>query len=318
MKAQCSLVRPVGDVNAIAKRCIATGDNNEVFIPSDAKFKEFQVDPDFIYWPPVYEGMYDETVVNTVEETKWDQPLADALDIHFGKWMPTIHDDDPTKNPERDVVNYPRPTSKLYPEGVRLLIFPDFWFRGLYHRTGVTGPYCLTFGVLTFLFSKEWLIYEHEMHSGVHLFILGAVILKKFGKQIGEYLDSVADAERYYWNRWQTESKEFCEHLIEYEKNSQESLKNQKILFDAKRENVQLQREAEYRRRLMTVYEELKRKLEFQIASQEAVKQFSQKHMVQWILDNVSKSLASVPEKETLNKCIADLKALSVARAGAI
>jgi hypothetical protein len=108
------------------------------------------------------------------------------------------------------------------------------------------------------------------------------------------------------------------EDLIQFEKQQQESLKNQNILFDAKRENVHLQREAEYRRRMHTVFQEVKRKLDYQIASQEAVKQFAQRHMVSWIMDNVTKNLSSVSEKETLNKCVSDLKALSVARAGVI
>lgn len=120
------------------------------------------------------------------------------------------------------------------------------------------------------------------------------------------------------WNKWQRESIEDLEDIIEHEKRSQDSLKNQTILFDAKRENVHLQREAEYRSRLMTVYHELKRKLDYQIAAQEAGKQFAQRHMVSWILENVNRGLGNVSEKETLNKCVADLKSLSVARAGVI
>lgn len=129
---------------------------------------------------------------------------------------------------------------------------------------------------------------------------------------------TVVQAEDYFWNRWQQQSIEDLEELVRVEKEKQESLKNQSILFEAKRENVHLQREAEYRRRLMTVYQEVKRKLDYQIAMQEAGKQFAQRHMVSWILDNVNRSLSSVSEKETLSKCISDLKTLSVARAGAI
>lgn len=125
-------------------------------------------------------------------------------------------------------------------------------------------------------------------------------------------------SEEYFWNRYQQQSIEDLEDLIRKEKQQQESLANQNILFDAKRENVHLQREAEYRRRLHTVFQEVKRKLDYQIAAQEAVKQFSQRHMVSWILDNVTKNLSSVSEKETLSKCVSDLKALSVARAGVI
>lgn len=124
--------------------------------------------------------------------------------------------------------------------------------------------------------------------------------------------------ENYLWNKWQKESIEDLETIIEHEKKTQDSLKNQTILFDAKRENVHLQREAEYRNRLMTVYQEVRRKLDYQIAAQEAGKQFAQRHMVSWILDSVNSGLGKVSEKETLTKCIADLKSLSVTRAGVI
>ena len=129
---------------------------------------------------------------------------------------------------------------------------------------------------------------------------------------------SAAQTEEFYWNQYQKESIASLESVVEFEKQQQESLKNRGILFDAKRENVHLQREAEYRRRLAAVYQEVKRKLDFQLAVQEAGKQVAQRHMVSWILENVGKSLSSVPEKETLGRCIADLKALSLARAGTI
>lgn len=130
--------------------------------------------------------------------------------------------------------------------------------------------------------------------------------------------DICTQAEAYFWNKYQEESIQDLETIIQHEKKQQESLKNQKILFDAKRENVHLQREAEYRNRLMSVFQEVRRKLDYQIAAQEAGKQFAQRHMVSWILDSVNRGLSSVSEKDTLNKCIADLKSLSVTRAGAI
>lgn len=102
------------------------------------------------------------------------------------------------------------------------------------------------------------------------------------------------------------------------EKEGQQSLMGQGLLFEAKRENVHLQREAEYRRRLMTAFSEVKRKLDYQIASQVARQQFNQKHMVSWIIDSVMKGITPEQEKQTLQKCIVDLKALSVARAGTI
>lgn len=120
------------------------------------------------------------------------------------------------------------------------------------------------------------------------------------------------------WKQYQQGNVKLLKDYIELEKQAQKSLDGQKILFDAKRENVHLQREAEYRRRLKNVYDEVKRKLEYQIALQNSAKQFSQKHMVNWIIDNVSKGVTPQQEKEALAKCIADLKALSQKKANAI
>lgn len=174
---------------SVVRRCIATGDNNEVYIPTDAGYKEFQYDDDVVYWPPSRTIMVEEPC-DTVEETRWDQTLAQYYRVKFGQSMPTIHRD---KAPERDLVNYPPHKVNIYPEAVRLLILPDNWFRELYSRTGVTGPYCLTFGVLAFLFSKEWLIYDHEMHFGWHLAIVVWFFVHKFGPITNRYIEGIVD-----------------------------------------------------------------------------------------------------------------------------
>jgi hypothetical protein len=173
----------------VAKRCITTGDNSEVYIPTDAGYKEFNYLDGMIHWPPE-RTIPDDEVVETVDQCRWDKTLAEYYRVKFGQSMPTIHDDDA---PERDVVNFPRPKMATYPEATRLVILPDSWFRELYPKTGVTGPYLLTFGLLNFLFSKEWLIYEHEMHLGVHLAAFFTYITYKFGPGISRYLEGVCD-----------------------------------------------------------------------------------------------------------------------------
>lgn len=113
------------------------------------------------------------------------------------------------------------------------------------------------------------------------------------------------------WDNWQSGMVGFLNDMIKGEKVSQEMARNQSILFDAKRENIKLQLEAEFRRRQMVAYNEVRNRLEYMLARQVAERQYQQQHMVTWIIDNVAKSIGAQQEKEVLQKCLSDLKQLS-------
>ncbi|GBM98207.1 ATP synthase subunit b, mitochondrial [Araneus ventricosus] len=217
----------------------------------------------------------------------------------------------PYDGPERDLVNFPRRVRPDYPGKVRFGFLPDEWFTFFYKKTGVTGPYVFGAGLLTFLLSKELYVIEHEFSTGVAIFLLVYTAVKKLGPTARKWLDddfarNVADMENQ-----RKASLESLENAIENEKKTVWYAEGQKILMNAKRENVQMQLEAEYRRRFMHVYEQVKKRLDYQLDLINTTRKLEQKHMVDWIVNNVVKSITPQQEKEALQKCIEDLKILS-------
>lgn len=88
------------------------------------------------------------------------------------------------------------------------------------------------------------------------------------------------------------------------------SWEGQLLLNDAKKEDVRLQLEAAYRERLALVYEEVKRRLEFQVECQHVERRIKQKHLVNWVHSKVIGSITPEQDKKTFQQCIAHLDSL--------
>lgn len=59
------------------------------------------------------------------------------------------------------------------------------------------------------------------------------------------------------------------------------------MIAEAKRENVQLQLEADYRRRLTKAHAEVKRRLDYMADLEDAKRRFQRRYMIDWIVDQV-------------------------------
>ncbi|XP_072933118.1 ATP synthase subunit b, mitochondrial [Epargyreus clarus] len=210
----------------------------------------------------------------------------------------------------RDEKNFPRPV-RGEPGKVRLGFVPEEWFQFFHPKIGVTGPYTFGVGLATYLCSKEIYVMEHEYYTGLSLFVMVYYVATKFGPKLGAYLDKEVDAVENSWNEDRENSIKQLQDAIAQEKDAQWRAQGQEQLIEAKKENVLLQLEAAYRERMMNVYNEVKRRLDYQLEKSNLERRIAQKHMVEWIVSNVTKAITPDQEKQTLDRCIADLGALA-------
>jgi len=215
------------------------------------------------------------------------------------------------EGPERDLVNFPRPKRAMYSEPVKFGVIPESWFTFFHPKTGVTGGYTFGAGLLTYLLSKEIWVLEHEFWGGVSFFIMIIYGIKKFGPQVSASLEKQQQEMLDQLNAGKNAEIASLKEAIESEKKAQFQAEGMKMLFDVKRENVALQLEAVYRERLMDVYREVKRRLDYQVEKVNVERNIQQRHMVNWIVNNVKKSITTESEQENIKKCIADLKGLA-------
>jgi len=240
--------------------------------------------------------------------------LEEIMNVRFGPDMPTINDDN---NGIRDVKNFPRPKRAIWPDETRMYLIPKNWFDAFYPKTGVTGPYLFMGTLGTYLLSKEIYIVEPETLTGIYLGIIFYAGVRMFGKQVWDALTTRVNAEGAEWEHWQKGNIQALEQFKQMVGHNAQHLRNQKILFEAKKENIALQLEAEFRRRQMVAHGEAVRRLNYLEARDNAARAFQQAHMTDWIVRNVESNLAAA-EGAILKKCVADLKALSQSKAGAI
>jgi len=215
------------------------------------------------------------------------------------------------EGPERDLKNFPRLARPMYAGKVRLGFLPDEWFTFFYPKTGVTGPYIFGTGLITYLYSKEILIMDHEFYVGATIAMMAFFIVKKWGPDIYKFLDDTVTAEEAEIDQGRINKLKFLTESIKAEELAQWQSEGQRMLMEAKKENVALQLEAEFRKRQVNVFNEVKRRLDYQLEQVNIQRRLQQKHMVDWIVNNVVKSISPQQEKDMLAKCISDLKGLA-------
>ncbi|NXO30835.1 AT5F1 synthase, partial [Cisticola juncidis] len=194
---------------------------------------------------------------------------------------------------------------------VRHGFIPEEFFQFLYPKTGVTGPYMLGTGLVLYLLSKEIYVVNHETIASICIMSVIIYGIKKFGPGVAAFADKLNEEKMATAKAMKSEALQALQTAIEDEKKEQWRVEGYSYLFNAKRNNIAMLLETNYRERLLMVYNEVKKRLDYQVAMQNLRRQKEQEHMIQWVEKNVVQSITPQQQKESIAKCILDLKALS-------
>merc|ERR1711935_41945 len=215
--------------------------------------------------------------------------------------------------PEPDHKNFPHTTRPVNHPTTRMGIFNETWFTAFYEKTGVTGPYMFGVSLTAFLLSKEIWIVEHGFIEFIGFWLAMWYLTKKAGPGMARSLDNMeANYRLKHWEEPMGKIKEDANATIKHGEEGIWQEDGQKFLYQAKRENIDLQLESTYRQRLAEVHQQVKKRLDYQMEMEGAKRKYEQTHMVNWIINNAVKGITPQQEKDSITKCIADLKALSV------
>uniref|UniRef100_A0A7N5JYR5 ATP synthase subunit b n=1 Tax=Ailuropoda melanoleuca TaxID=9646 RepID=A0A7N5JYR5_AILME len=194
---------------------------------------------------------------------------------------------------------------------VRLGLIPEEFFQFLYPKTGVTGPYVLGTGLILYFLSKEIYVITAETFSAISVIGLLVYVVKKYGASIGEFADKLNEQKIAQLEEVKQASIKQIQDAIDTEKSQQALVQKRHYLFDVQRNNIAMALELTYRERLHRVHREVKNRLDYHISVQNMMRRKEQDHMINWVEKHVVQSISAQQEKETIAKCIADLKLLA-------
>ncbi|CAF1343128.1 unnamed protein product [Adineta ricciae] len=196
--------------------------------------------------------------------------------------------------PERDLVNYPPYKLRETPNPVRWYCVPESWFKFFYEKN-----------------CKEYIVLWYDFTEYLILAAAVITVVKKIGPMVGEVFQGWHKEEVNRYTSVVQNSKAMAGKMLHGYEESLERAKNIGILSDARKEIVNMALETAYRDRLRQMYEAVKRRLDYQVALQNARKDFERSNMINWITNEVKKSITIKQEQDALQSCLQQLRQIA-------
>jgi F-type H+-transporting ATPase subunit b len=213
--------------------------------------------------------------------------------------------------PERDLVNFPPYKLREVPNAVRWYCVPETWFKFFYEKTGVTGPYMFFYGLLVYGFSKEYIVLWYDFTEYLILAAAVITVVKKIGPMVGDTFRGWHQEEVDRYTSVVQNSKAMAGKILHGYEESLARAKGIGQLADARKDIVNMALETAYRERMKQMYEAVKRRLDYQVALQNARKDFERTNMINWITSEVKKSITAKQEQDTLQACLNQLRQIA-------
>jgi len=210
--------------------------------------------------------------------------------------------------PERDLVNYPPYKLLEAPNAVRWYFVPESWFKFFYEKTGVTGPYMFFYGLLIYGFSKEYIVLWYDFTEYLILAAAVIAVVKKLGPFVGDTFRGWHQEEVDRYTSVVSNSKAMAGKMLHGYEESLSRAKGIGQLADARKDIINMALETAYRERMKQMYEAVKRRLDYQVALQNARKDFERTNMINWITNEVKKSITAKQEQDSLQACLNQLR----------
>jgi len=214
--------------------------------------------------------------------------------------------------------NYPGMGPKAIPEQweadertVHYMIPKTFVDNIIAPKMGSTGLYTLGFGSVMYLLSREVIPMHAETASFVSFMIAVTYYNILVGDTIKETFEKeyTAEYDKFYACK-EHDIAAYTEIVSKY-KDAQEQAQGQAVFNEQKLTNLALMLETEYLNRQNMVVDSVTKKLNYQVAVQNALEDQESQHMINWIEDKVNQDISNLDQDEMINVCVANLKKMA-------
>jgi len=167
------------------------------------------------------------------------------------------------------------------------------------------------YGLLIYGFSKEYIVLWYDFTEYLILAAAVITVVKKLGPFVGDVFRGWHQEEVDRYNSVVNNSKAMAGKMLHSYEESLDRAKGIGKLADARKDIINMALETAYRERMKQMYDAVKKRLDYQIALQNARKDFERTNMINWITSEVKNAITSKQEQDTLQACLNQLKQMA-------